>query len=482
MKFKRLDLLTLLISLFIFASCKNSTSVGLDVDPATAIQGKLVDSVTVTSRTVADEPGQSFLLTGFPLGYMTDPIFGTSESSLAMTVNLPSQAAYTFGSNPVVDSAVLVLPYTTGFYGDSTSTYSIDVRQLKSDLSDEAATTFKTNKSFAYNSTTAGYPDGVFGNYTGVLKPNTPLKVTSVVTGGPDTLVAAVAQLRIKLDKAFIQNNIANLSAATLINNATFYNTFKGLHLSINKTKSNGKGGVAFFNFSGGSSNLEVYYKRQNATTATNIDTVLASFPILSSSTAPVAATVNHNYTGTDIAKQLSTPTTQYQTTYLQGLAGLRNKISFPYLGNFIKNLGGKVVVNRAELVVDISSGTDVAPFSPAPRIALYTTDLGGRRVNVLDNLTTLVTGVANPKIATNFGGFYDPTNKNYTFIVTAFIQDLLDGKEVDNGTYIGLSSSTDGATTYLLPPVTAAERSIIGSFGNGTNKLKLNIYYTKIN
>ncbi|RZM24386.1 MAG: DUF4270 family protein [Pedobacter sp.] len=442
----------------------------------------VAEDVTVTSRTVAEEPGQSFVLAGYPLGYMTDPTFGTSESSLAMTVSLPSQAAYTFGSNPVVDSAVLVLPYTTGFYGDSTSTYSIDVRQLKSDLSDEAPTSFKTNKSFAYNSATPGYTDGVFGNYTGVLKPNTPLKVTTIVTGKPDTLIAAVAQLRIKLDKAFIQNNIANLSAATLINNATFYNTFKGLHVSINKAKSNGKGGVAFFNFSGASSNLEVYYKRQNATTATNIDTVLASFPILSSTSAPVAATVNHNYTGTDIAKQLSTPTTQYQTTYLQGLAGLRNKISFPYLAGFIKNLGGKVVVNRAELVVDVSSGTDVAPFSPAPRIALYTTDLGTRRVNVLDNLTKLSNGLDNSRVATNFGGYYDPTNKNYTFIVTAMIQDLLDGKTVDYGTYIGLSSPTASAATYLLPPVTSAERSVIGSFGNATNKLKLNIYYTKIN
>jgi len=483
MKFKRLDLLTLLISLFIFASCKNSSTIGLDLDPATAIQGKLIDSVTVTTRTVADQPATSAGLTTYPFGYITDPTFGTSEASIAMSVGLPSSAAYDFGTNAVVDSAILVLPYaTSGFYGDSTSTYSIDVHQLKSDITDAGAAAFKTDKSFAYNTTLSGYPDGVFGNYTGPVKPNTPFKVTAIVSGGIDTLVAVPAQIRVKLDKAFIQNNIVNLGTASLINNATFTNSFKGLHLSLNKSKSTGKGGIMYFNFSGGTSQLEVYFKRQNSTTATAVDTVLASFPI-SSSTAPVAATVSHNYTGTDIAKQLSTPTVQYQSTYIQGLTGVRNKISFPYLASFIKNLGGKVVINKAELVLDLSSGTDIAPFYPATALALYTTDLAGARVNILDNQAP-TTSVANPNYLSNFGGGYDATNKNYTFVITSYLQNLLDGKTVDHGTYIGASSTSilPSSTTYLQPPVTSAERSVIGAFGNATNKVKLNIYYTKIN
>ena len=475
MKFKRLDLLTLLISLFIFASCKNSSTIGLDVDPATAIDGKLVDSVTVLTNTVADEPATSLGLTAFPFGYMSDPTFGTSEAALAMSVTLPASAAYDFGTNAVIDSAILVLPYTsTGFYGDSTSTYSIDVHQLTADITDADASAFKSNKGFAYNTTLPGFSDGVLGNYTGKIKPTTPFKVTTIVSGAADTLIAAAPQLRIKLSNTFVQNNIMNLGAATLINNATFTNVFKGLHLSINKTKSSGKGGVMFFTLptSPGNSNLEIYFKRQNATTATTIDTVMAPFPLLSGTTA---ATVGHNYTGTDIAKQLSTPTVQYQTTYLQGLAGLRNKITFPYLASFIKNLGGKVVINKAELVVDLSSGTDVAPYYPAPGLTMYTTDLAGKRINIADKDETNPNSTVS--IGGTFGGGYDQTNKNYTFIVTNFVQGLLNGTTVDRGTYLGVLGSSS-----ILTPLTAADRSVIGAFSNGTNKVKLNIYYTKIN
>jgi predicted small secreted protein len=39
MKFYKLGLLTLLISLFILNSCKTQDGIGLDVDPATQING-----------------------------------------------------------------------------------------------------------------------------------------------------------------------------------------------------------------------------------------------------------------------------------------------------------------------------------------------------------------------------------------------------------------------------------------------------------
>ena len=54
MKFTKQDLLTLLIGLFLFASCKNPNGVGLDVDPNAAIQGTLVNDQLVTSQTVKE--------------------------------------------------------------------------------------------------------------------------------------------------------------------------------------------------------------------------------------------------------------------------------------------------------------------------------------------------------------------------------------------------------------------------------------------
>jgi hypothetical protein len=459
MKFFKIDLLTLLIGLFLFASCKSSNTIGLDVDPATAIEGTLVDSLTVDTKTVLDDPASTASLVRYPLGFITDPELGTTEASLALTVNIPS-AAYSFGTNPTLDSAVLVLPYSTQFYGDSTSTYSVDVHQLTTDISDQ--TSFASNRAYGYNAST------LVGNYTGILKPTTPMKITDVVSGAPDTLKAAVAQMRIKLDPNFIKTAILE-DTSILKNNAFFSAGFKGLHVSINKERSTGPGGIAFFTMSGTNSNLEIYYKKQNATSSSAKDSVDVNFPITTSSN-PVAATVKHNYTE-KVTTQLANPAVQYPVTYLQGLSGLRNKISFPHLSSFIKNLGGKIVINKAELVIDVSSGSDVNPFVPAPRLALYTYDIAGVRANIRDNQGSTTT--------TTYGGTYDGTNKNYKFIVTSYLQDLIDGKSLDYGTYLSTSSSTE---FDLNPPITSAARSVIGSFGNNTNKVRLNIYYTKIN
>jgi hypothetical protein len=456
MKFIKIDLLTLLIGLFLFASCKSSNTIGLDVDPATAIQGTLVDTVTVDTRTVNDELASTAALLRYPLGFITDTAIGTTEASLAMTVNLPS-SNYSFGKIKSIDSAVLVLPYATQFYGDSTSTYSVDVHQLTSDISE--LTSFRSDREYAYDQTVLA------GNYTGGMKPSTPLKINTIVAGAADTVKSVVAQMRIKIDPSFITNTILR-DTSILRNNAFFTAGFKGLHVRLNKTT--GTGGIAFFTMSGTDSHLEIYYKKQNATTSTATDTVAVNFPIQTGSN-PVAATIKHTYS-TNVATQLANPTVKYPVTYLQGLAGLRNKVSFPQLSKFITNLGAKIVINKAELVVDLSAGTDVSPFVPAPRLALYTYDIAGVRANIKDNL--------NPTTST-YGGYYDATNKNYTFVVTSYLQDLVDGKSVDYGTYLATSASTEFS---LSPPVTSASRSIIGSFGNSSNKVRLKIYYTKIN
>jgi hypothetical protein len=475
MKFTKLDLLTLLISLFLFASCNDSNTLGLDLDPNDAIQGALVDSLTIQTKTVADEPVGTYFGAAapanpvrVPFGYLVDPLFGTSEASLAMAVNLPN-SAYSFGTNAVIDSAVLVLPYGGQFYGDTTSTvYSIDVRQLNKDLTTESS--FLSNKEWAAGTTVAG-------TFNGRIKPNTRVTYTDVVPGKADTAKTDPASLRIRLDNNFINQNIVNKGSSIFINNATFNAAFKGLHISINKTNVKGTGGIMFFDFAStnASPRLDIYYRKQNATTATATDTVAASFPI-TQNVNPVAATIKHDYTGTPVAVQLADASNkQYDVTYLQPMAGLRNKISFPYLKNFAKNIGSKVVINKAELIVEISAGTDVAPFVPSQALALYQYDLAGQRTLIPDQNSNDL------RYTGNFGTRYDIGKKRYTFIVTGYIQDLLDGKTTDYGTYLAPAPNLP-AEYGINPSIATANRSVIGSFINSNQKVKLNIYYTKIN
>ena len=82
MKLYKLDLLTLLISLFILSGCQETETIGLDVDPATEIKGNLIDTITVISSTVAEDTIITNTLEQYPLGYLNDPTMGKLQQTL----------------------------------------------------------------------------------------------------------------------------------------------------------------------------------------------------------------------------------------------------------------------------------------------------------------------------------------------------------------------------------------------------------------
>lgn len=471
MKFIKLDLLTLLISLFLFASCNGPGKVGLDIDPATQIQGTLLNTEPIISQTVKENDINTTNLTRHPLGYMVDPIFGKTESSIAMTV-VPSILSYDFGTAPLLDSAILVLNLGTQFYGDTASSkYSIDVYQLTNTI-----TQYKSNSVQAHNST-------LLGNFNSLIFPNTPITIRDVVIGKVDTSRSVPAQIRIPLDKAFIQSKILSLLPADLSTRNKFTDYFKGLYAEINKTTStisptNG-GGIAFIDFSGTSSYLQLVYKKTNA--AAGKDTVSVNFPININS-GPITANISHDYTGTPVLTQLSnpTPSTPYTVTYTQALVGVKTKISFPNLINFT-NVYGKAVVNKAELVVDLSAGTYGSPFNAPQRLALYRWDIAEQSINVPDHDQPSQTNNGDFRALSDpvFGGYYDSLKNRYVFVVTSYVQDLIDKKKTDYGTFLAPTALNQ---FQITPSATYAGRAVLGAFNGTTNRLKLNIYYTKIN
>jgi len=467
MKFIKLDLLTLLISLFLFASCENTSTIGLEIDPKSSVEGTLVDTLSISSRTMMDDVASTGGLTRYPLGYLKDPLFGTTESSLSMSVGLPN-AAYTFGTTPVLDSAVLVLNYSGEFYGDSTQVYTVNVHQLVNNLADEE--TSLSNKVYPYGNT-------VIGTKTARLFPTSKYKITDIVAGKKDTLKSVTPQLRIKLDNAFIQGNLLNLTDATLKTDAIFKSFFKGLNVQVSSPNTNGA--MMFFDFASSNSNLSLYYKKQNtATTPATTDTVNVNFP-LGNTYNRVAASVKHNYAGTPVETQLNNPNQQYAQTYLQPLVGLKNKITFPSLAKFSANVG-KIVVNKAELVIDLVTGSDTKPFEAAPRLSLYRYDIAEQRGNLPDNSpSTDIRGFQDPAI---YGGYFNSVTRQYVFVITSYIQDLISNKTKDYGTFLAPTPTNE---FLLTPSLSSAARAVIGAYKKnavaGDNIMKLNLYYTKV-
>src|ERR1700761_6992282 len=94
MKFFRLDLLTLLISLFILNSCKNQDTIGLGVNTSTQLSGNLIDTSTIIVNTIPEDSVVTSGLGNTALSYFKDPVLGTSEANIAMDLNLPGSAAY----------------------------------------------------------------------------------------------------------------------------------------------------------------------------------------------------------------------------------------------------------------------------------------------------------------------------------------------------------------------------------------------------
>jgi hypothetical protein len=461
MKFFRIDLLTLLISLFILSSCKNQDGIGLD--PSQTLSGTLLVDTNIVVNTLPEDTVVTNGLAKTPLGYFNDPVIGTTEANIAMAISLPSASAYTIPTGTItIDSALLVLRYADGFYGDSlNSKFKINVYQLKE--KPLSTINYYNTRAWSYDNT------ALIGSKTFNSRTHTSIRISDIVTGAADTLKKVPAQVRVPLSGTFFQTNLFNASAATLASNTVFQDQVKGLYLTMDKGQI-GPGGN--FMMAIDSSNIAIYYRTDDG--AGNIDTAVVTLPL-----GARAAQIKHVYTAT--VQAAINQTTSNSTFYLQGLAGLRAKVSFPGLTTLL-NQAGNIVINRAELVVTPVNGSTI-PFLPQNKLSLYQLDIAKQRIVLQD---------ANPNDArylgvSNFGG-YLTTNYDYHFLVTAYIQDLMRGKTVDYGTYLGpVDIINTSSVDYQPTPQTGGRVVAVGSIGNKASvdypyHIKLNIIYTKVN
>ncbi|MFM6953379.1 MAG: DUF4270 domain-containing protein [Sphingobacteriaceae bacterium] len=464
MKVYRLDLLTLLISLFSLGACNNPDQIGLDVDPTNGINTAINDNSTVLAFTVPEEKIFTNNLAKYPIGYFVDPDLGITQASVGASINLPSDSLK-FGTNAVLDSAVLVLKYSDSFYGDSlTSDYRFSVQQLSAKLN--PLTSYYNDTPIAYNNTEVG------AKVISKIKLRDSIPVTQIRIGKADTVIKQAPQIRIPISASFINSQFINAAAANFYTPATFLTYFKGLYIKVDPMGVGKAGGIPFFDFTSGASKLELYYRNVNA----KIDTNYVTFAI-NNSIAPVVANFSHDYTGTEVATQLSNPTVEYNRVFTQALAGLRTKITFPNLDQ-LKQLGN-IYINKAELILSVEGGTD-DPFAPAPRMMLYQTDIASQRKLVpdLDPYDARFLSVG------GFGGLYDSTNKTYTFNLTAYIQDLLIGKAKQYALYVAPTETTlSNLANAIKPSAGVASKVVLGSGKSSANfKMKLRVKYSLIN
>lgn len=470
MKYFKRDLFFLFINLILFSSCQKSDLIGLGVDPDNLIKS----SLATTSVDAFTEKEDSLITTGsaqHAFGYLNDPVFGTTQASIALGLSLPSEG-FSFGTSAELDSAILVLKYGNEFYGDSTkaSRFPIEVHQLSERYNTSA--NYYNTKNWAYN------PSVISKSLVVSHFPwrDSSRSVFQIIDGIQDTAVKVLPQLRIPLDETFIRNNILQASAANLASNTAFSNYFKGLYVTVNKGTASGAGGITFFDLQTTDvSRLEIYYRNVKDDNSKDTNMVVFGF-----SNATASSKIVHTYSAT-IEAQLDNPGTASDVVYAQALGGLRTRLHFPDAElNKIKALG-EVAVNKAELIVTevLTQGSGTVFLTPAARLTLYRTDIAGVRKPVPDNAIGMDARYL-PEVL--FGGFYNKDARQYKFIITSYIQDLLNGRLKQYDTYLApIARGLTGSSNISPSAITAGRTVIAGSTNSNPDyRIKLKVYYTR--
>jgi len=392
----------LLFFVLIISACRKEDSIlGLQVQPpGDQIGTAFSDTISIQTSIVredslrSDETASVFGL----LGSYNDPVFGKSYSSFFSQFLLASNVSG-FGSGVQLDSVVLSIAYNNS-YGNISSQQIIKVFELKTAILRENA--------YYSNIKDSNYVD--FNNEVGSLT-FVPKLTDSVVVDG----VKKAPQLRIRLNNNF-GYKLLTASPSVLSDNTSFTNYFKGLYLkSFNNDQLAGEGAILFFDMLKADSKLTIFYSN---TFITNVDgvetsvTVKDSYSFLPNINAARINKFSHDYAATEVQSNLAL--SKSSKIFVQSMAGINGRISFPYLKDLLKE--GKIAINKAELVLKADPGSSFSTFAPPSRLFVVTIDSAGTKLEI-------------PDIAEGdsyYGGSYNSSTNEYRFNIARYLQGVL--------------------------------------------------------
>jgi len=418
-------------SLFLIAACSKPSELGLSLveqDPADIMY---TDTLSLDMQTVLTDPLISSARTRWICGSYVDPIFGKSTAGIYANFRLTSSNA-SF-PNAVFDSLVLSLAYdSVGHYGGNISQLGIQewqVYRLLEDLDPDESYT-----SDAHFST-----GELLADFSFVPKVNEPVSVDDV---------ARDPQLRIRLADSLGQY-LMQPDSAIYSSNSVFKEAFKGVYI---RPKTNGQQSAMLrFLSESAYSKLTLYY--------TDSSGVAQSYEYLMDDDAESVLNISHDYSNTGIFQNNSTDS----IVYLQGMNGPSVQLTFPNLANL-----GAIIVNKAELVIQVAEEQDRNFLAPDQLFCLEKTSSDGYLL--IDDVTSSVN--RNPSDPFRlFGGLlqYDNDQAYFAMNLSEYLQRIVDQETEEAAVYIQTAAITD------------TERMRIGNGQANNLQAKLFLTYTKI-
>lgn len=416
---------------FVFNSCSEPDSVGIEILPEGEVPGVyFTDTITITAEIIKEDSLRSDeAVAGFNLaGSYTDPVFGLSRASFFSEIRLPNNNNnFTFGTDPVLDSVVLTLAYSD-YYGDTLT--PMDMKVYQTDSAMALDTNYSTNDLIPLG-------QQLFSGTVNIYPKD------SVEVSGANR----APHLRLRLDDTFGTSFITS-GNANFVDNTTFINYFKGIHVKSEDVTATGQGVIMSFNLQASMSKLTFYYKNGTDTTKKT-----ANFEI--NSNCPRFNHFEHDYTTAEFGNTFPVPGAN--KLYIQSMSGVKVRLKFPNLKNF--NLaGGPTAINKAELVIPVLDNTT---FKNHTNLLIFGVDSAGAEAIIPDLLEP----------TSYYGGAYNTTDKNYKFNLARYVQRVVNGKIAND---YGLSLISSGGAVNAF-------RTIVPGTASTGSKMQLRITYSKL-
>lgn len=381
-----------------FISCNkdDDSLIGMNIIPGGDRISLFCDTLSVNFYTVKEDNVEVTDKSLSPLGSYIDPVFGFSKASFATQFKLPVSNV-DFSKVENVNSLILNLRLHS-VYGDSITSQTVNVYRLNKDL--DPAETYTSDFKFQP------------GEYQ--LLTTTTLKLDP-----SDTTRTVKLELPRELANEFVKSE----NKDHFKNDSTFKAFFKGLYFETVDV-ANG-GGVFSFGLTDTKTKMIMKYNDS------------LEFNFLIDSKLALIKMFEQDYTlaSTELINAIN-DNTLHNYFYVQGLGGVKTKLSFPELETLFDSTN--IAINRARLVVNLKQNTGEDEFAPPVRLTLMKKDSDGNFGFVDDQRLSI-------KI---FDGTYNTTTYSYTFNLTLHIQDLVKGDK-DSEIYLVPLPARDFATPH---------------------------------
>ena len=322
MKRRKINFYILIFTLLSYTSCKKDTGFGSNLLPEdNPLELEFVEDDAISSRTVFENPLRTDRLLFNYLGFLEDPLYGSTKGSVSIQFGLPSEIDVSLAPYTLEDVSLKL--YYDNTFGDTTAPVSIGVYQLLTKFNGNI--TYKSNYVPPYNS----IPIGMIENYyysDGFAKDS-----NGVING----------LLEIPLEKSFGESVVDLIETGLIRNDTLLYAQFPGIFIQPLPSQT-GKAMLQLdlTNLLGG-----VYLKLKDSQGEQH------TFILPFSNTRFMHNSIEHQYSSSEIQRVVDNGGVGADgEMYIQSQAGVKTEVSFDNLDVYKGKLINKAVLEIYEV------------------------------------------------------------------------------------------------------------------------------------